>query len=91
MNFHIAVIPGDGIGPEIVTQAKKVLDKVGEVYGHTFEYEELLMGGCSIDAYGEPLTAQRKAIPYCSEPSEEMSDRATGTSCHRTRDRKQVC
>ena len=37
MNFHIAVIPGDGIGPEIVTQAKKVLDKVGEVYGHTFE------------------------------------------------------
>ena len=56
MNFHIAVIPGDGIGPEIVTQAKKVLDKVGEVYGHTFEYEELLMGGCSIDAYGEPLT-----------------------------------
>lgn len=56
MNFHIAVIPGDGIGPEIVTQAKRVLDKVGEVYGHTFEYEELLMGGCSIDAYGEPLT-----------------------------------
>ena len=46
MNFHIAVIPGDGIGPEIVTQAKKVLDKVGEVYGHTFEYEELLMGRC---------------------------------------------
>ena len=82
MNFHIAVIPGDGIGPEIVTQAKKVLDKVGEVYGHTFEYEELLMRHWS---------AQRKAIPYCSEPSEEMSDRATGTSCHRTRDRKQVC
>ena len=85
MNFHIAVIPGDGIGPEIVTQAKKVLDKVGEVYGHTFEYEELLMGGCSIDAYGEPLTDET------SEPSEETSDRATGTSCHRTRDRKQVC
>ena len=50
MNFHIAVIPGDGIGPEIVTEAKKVLDKVGEVYGHSFEYEELMMGGCSIDA-----------------------------------------
>lgn len=58
MKFHIAVIPGDGIGPEIVTEAKKVLDKVGEVYGHTFEYEELLMGGCSIDAYGEPLTEE---------------------------------
>ncbi len=56
MNYHIAVIPGDGIGPEIVAEAKKVLDQVGKVYGHTFEYEELLMGGCSIDAYGEPLT-----------------------------------
>lgn len=56
MKTHIAVIPGDGIGPEIVAEAKKVLDKVASVYGHTFEYEELLMGGCSIDAYGEPLT-----------------------------------
>ena len=58
MNYHIAVIPGDGIGPEIVGEAKKVLNKIGEVYGHTFEYEELLMGGCSIDAYGEPLTEE---------------------------------
>ena len=56
MNYHIAVIPGDGIGPEIVAEAKKVLDRVASVYGHNFEYEELLMGGCSIDAYGEPLT-----------------------------------
>lgn len=56
MNYHIAVIPGDGIGPEIVAEAKKVLDKVASVYGHNFEYEELLMGGCSIDTYGEPLT-----------------------------------
>lgn len=56
MNYHIAVIRGDGIGPEIVAEAKKVLDKVASVYGHNFEYEELLMGGCSIDAYGEPLT-----------------------------------
>lgn len=56
MNYHIAVIPGDGIGPEIVAEAKKVLNKVARVYGHTFEYEELLMGGCSIDAFGEPLT-----------------------------------
>ena len=39
-----------------MTEAKKVLDKVGEVYGHSFQYEELLMGGCSIDKYGEPLT-----------------------------------
>lgn len=56
MNYKVAVIPGDGIGPEIVTEAKKVLDKTGEKYGHTLEYQELLMGGCSIDAYGEPLT-----------------------------------
>ncbi len=56
MNYKVAVIPGDGIGPEIVTEAKKVLDKTGEKYGHTFEYQELLMGGCSIDTYGEPLT-----------------------------------
>lgn len=56
MNYKVAVIPGDGIGPEIVTEAKKVLDKTGGKYGHTFEYQELLMGGCSIDVYGEPLT-----------------------------------
>ena len=56
MNLKIAVVPGDGIGPEIVTEAKKVLDKVASVYGHNSEYEELLMGGCSIDAYGVPLT-----------------------------------
>ncbi len=56
MNYKVAVIPGDGIGPEIIAEARKVLDKIGEKYGHTFEYQELLMGGCSIDAYGEPLT-----------------------------------
>ncbi len=56
MNYHVGVISGDGIGPEIVNEAKKVLDKIGEKYGHTFEYEEILMGGCSIDATGVPLT-----------------------------------
>lgn len=56
MNYHIAVIPGDGIGPEIVREACKVMDKVGEVFGHRFDYEEVLMGGCSIDAHGVPLT-----------------------------------
>ncbi len=56
MKYHIAVIPGDGIGPEIVREAKKVLDRIGEVYGHEFEYEELYMGGCSIDKFGDPLT-----------------------------------
>ena len=56
MEYHIAVISGDGIGPEIVREAKKVLDRVGTVYGHTFHYEEVLMGGISIDTYGVPLT-----------------------------------
>ncbi len=56
MNFNVAVIPGDGIGPEIVNEARKVLDAVGAKYGHTFNYTEVLMGGVSIDAHGVPLT-----------------------------------
>ena len=58
MEYRIATISGDGIGPEIVTEAKKVLDRVGEVFGHTFHYEEVLMGGISIDTYGVPLTEE---------------------------------
>ena len=65
MSYKIGVISGDGIGPEIVREAKKILDKTGEVYGHTFSYDEILMGGVSIDATGVPLTeeaiAQAKA------------------------------
>lgn len=56
MEYRIASISGDGIGPEIVEEAKKVLNKVGELYGHRFHYEEVLMGGISIDTYGVPLT-----------------------------------
>ncbi len=56
MNYNIAVIPGDGIGPEIVREACRVLDRIGEVYGHSFDYTEVLMGGVSIDAHGVPLT-----------------------------------
>ena len=56
MECKVAVISGDGIGPEIIREAKKVLDKVGQIYGHMFHYTEVLMGGCSIDAYGVPLT-----------------------------------
>ena len=58
MEYRIAVIPGDGIGPEIVTEAKKVLDRVGQVFGHTFHYTEMDMGGVSIDKYGVPLTKE---------------------------------
>lgn len=56
MKLQIAVIPGDGIGPEIVREARKVLHAVGERFGHEFLYTELLMGGASIDVHGVPLT-----------------------------------
>lgn len=56
MDFKIGLIHGDGIGPEIVDEAKKVLDAVAEKYGHKFQYTNLLLGGASIDATGYPLT-----------------------------------
>ena len=56
MKLDIAVIPGDGIGPEIVREARKVLDVIGERFGHEMVYTELLMGGASIDVHGIPLT-----------------------------------
>lgn len=62
MKCSLAVIKGDGIGPEVVTEAMKVLDRVGTVYGHTFDYEQILMGGCSIDATGVPLTDEAVAV-----------------------------
>ncbi|MCI8532510.1 MAG: 3-isopropylmalate dehydrogenase [Lachnospiraceae bacterium] len=58
MNCRIGVISGDGIGPEIVREARKVLDRVAERYGHSFVYKELLLGGASIDVYGVPLTEE---------------------------------
>ncbi len=58
MKMKIVCIPGDGIGPEIVAEANKVLDRVAQVYGHEIERKSVLMGGCSIDAYGEPLTQE---------------------------------
>lgn len=62
MQCNLAVIKGDGIGPEVVTEAMKVLDTVGKKFGHTFDYEQILMGGCSIDATGVPLTEDRKSV-----------------------------
>ncbi len=56
MELHITCIPGDGIGPEIVGEAKKVLNKVASVYGHKMIFEDILMGGASIDVHGVPLT-----------------------------------
>lgn len=67
MKFNIAVIPGDGIGPEIVFEARKVLDQIGSKYGHTFNYTEILMGGCSIDVHGVPLTDEAVAVAKASD------------------------
>lgn len=55
MTKRIALIPGDGIGPEIVAQAKAVLDRIAEIFGHEFTYTEVSMGGNAIDRYGDPL------------------------------------
>lgn len=57
MKKHIAVLAGDGIGPEITAGAVEVLEKVADKFGHEFTFEPLLMGGCAIDACGEPLPA----------------------------------
>ena len=67
MEKNIAVIKGDGIGPEIVTEAMKVLDAIAQKYHHQFNYTEILMGGCSIDAYGVPLSDEALAIAKKSD------------------------
>ncbi len=67
MNYNISLIPGDGIGPEIVSEARKVLDKVCEVYGHTFSYSKVLLGGASIDVHGVPLTEEAIATAKASD------------------------
>lgn len=63
MNYQIAVIPGDGIGPDVVEQTLKVMDKVGEKFGHTFNYTKVLAGGCAIDATGACLP--QETIDIC--------------------------
>jgi len=63
MNYKCAVIKGDGIGPDIVDQAIKVLNTVGTKFGHSFTYEEALAGGCAIDATGHPLP--QETIDIC--------------------------
>ena len=67
MEYKIALIPGDGIGPEIVAEAKKVLDRVCEKYSHKFSYTEVLLGGASIDTHGVPLTEEAIAQAKASD------------------------
>ena len=65
MELNVAVMSGDGIGPEIVGEARKVLEKIGQKYGHTFNFSDVLIGGISIDTYGVPLTDE--AIEVCKK------------------------
>lgn len=65
MNYKLAVIPGDGIGPEVVGETLKVLDKVGERFGHKFEYTKALAGGCAIDATGTCLP--QETVDICKK------------------------
>lgn len=67
MMYNIAVIPGDGIGPEIVREARKVLDAAGKKYGFELNYTEVLMGGASIDVHGVPLTDEAIATAKASD------------------------
>lgn len=67
MKLNIACIKGDGIGPEIVTQAQKVLNRVAQCYGHEIVYTDVLMGGASIDACGIPLTDEAIAAAKASD------------------------
>ena len=67
MNYKIALLKGDGIGPEIVDEAVKVLNKIGEKFGHTFEYSQGYLGGESIDKFGMPLTEETIATCKASD------------------------
>ncbi|HHT37179.1 MAG: 3-isopropylmalate dehydrogenase [Candidatus Wallacebacter cryptica] len=61
MKFVIATLPGDGIGPEVIEQTCAVFNKIGELYGHSFEFKEYLVGGAAIDQLGEPLPEETLA------------------------------
>jgi 3-isopropylmalate dehydrogenase len=67
MQARIAVLPGDGIGPEVMAEAVKVLKRVAEVYGHTFTFEEGLIGGVAIDKTGSPLPDEVLAMCQASD------------------------
>ena len=77
MNYNIAVIPGDGIGPEVIDESIKVLNKIGEKYNHTFEFEFLQAGGCAIDSMGTPLP--EKTLERCKESDAVLLGAVGGT------------
>jgi len=82
MNYNITLIPGDGIGPEVVAEAVRVLDTIASNYGHSFKFTERLMGGCSIDKFGSSLTEETLAdCPERTDPSAACSLCEKGSVC----------
>ncbi len=67
MNLHITLLPGDGIGPEVIAEAVRVLDAIAARYNHTIRYTERLIGGCSIDRFGQSLTEETLADCLASD------------------------
>ena len=67
MRAKILTLPGDGIGPEIVLAARRVLERVAEKFGHEFSFEEALIGGAAIDAVGRPLPPETVAAAHASD------------------------
>lgn len=67
MNFKITLLPGDGIGPEVVGEAVRVLERIASKFNHSFDFQERLMGGCSIDRYGSSLTDETLADCQASD------------------------
>ena len=88
MEAVITLLPGDGIGPDVTVAAKKVLDAVADLHGHSFEYHEAMIGGAAIDACGDPLpNGQRPLTRYppstgTARPMPEVPDttKASGSS-----------
>lgn len=92
MKKRIALLPGDGIGPEVAESAADVLKSVAEQFGHEFEFENGLIGGAAIDAHQNPFLRRRwlfvkDPTPSCSEPSAGRN----GTEILQSSDRKKAC
>ena len=87
-NYKITVLRGDGIGPEIVNECIKVLDKAGEKFGFSFDYNDQLLGGCAIDATGVPYPAETAAA---CKASDAVLLALSGTTSRAAIDRKRVC
>ena len=85
MEKNIALIRGDGIGPEIVMEAVEVLNRVAEIYGHSFRYTEVDMGGNAIDKWGDPLP--QAELDKCLASDTHLRCLVLGSEAHRVHQR----